>query len=1053
MVKAALKNPHAVIVLALAILVVGLRAIVKLPTDILPTFKTPAVQIVTFYPGMPAEVMEKDIMTRLERWTGQSNGIARQEAKAMIGVCVVKDFFREDVDPNTAMSQVTSLAMSDLFYLPPGTIPPMVMPFDPTATIPLCLISVSSPQFDETKLYDVAYFDLRNRLQSITGVIAPAVYGGRLRRILAYVDPLKAQARGLSPLDVINAVRDFNVMIPTGDAKFGALDYQINANGMVPAVAQLNDLPLRVGNGPPTYVRDVAKVEDSHQIQTNIVRVQGKRQVYIPIYRQPGANTIAVVEGIKAQLKPILERIKGINLDVVMDQSVYVRQAIRNLVQEAALGFLLAAAMVFIFLGSARPTGIVLVALPLAVLGSLIGLYFTRQTLNAMTLGGIAVVIGLLIDESIVVLENTARHLELGASPREAALIGASEVMRPLTIVTITISVVFFPIVFMGGIGKFLFMPLALAVIFAIWTSRLLASTFVPVSAARFFTRTAKTNSPSPQSSPSERGDREASGEDWSEWFERVRVRYSGALDRVLQMRRLVLGATAALFILSMFIFKLIGTELFPQTDAGQFAVKVRATTGLRVEKTEELVTQVEKAIGAVIPEKERTMIVSNIGILLDWPAAYTPNSGPQDAFLLVQLAQHHARSTFFYVDELRKKLPQQFPGIEFNFDTGGMLSAALNGGLPAPINIQVEGNKLEVAHEIAVKIKRHAETVRGAVDVRIQQRLDAPQINIDIDRVKAAQVGLTQEEVVKNIVTALNSSINFAPSFWIDEKNGNHYFIGAQYRENDIQSINTILDIPITGKNQTTPVALRTFGKFSRGTAYSEINHLNITRVTDVFVNVRGRDVGSVVGDIERYVDNIKNDRAQVPEGYSIQMRGEVKTMHESFTSLGFGFLLAIVLVYLVMIVEFRSFLDPFIVMFAVPLGLIGVAWMLFLTQTFLSIQSMMGIIMMVGIVVSFSVLMVDFANRILTEAAEKNERKTPRDAIAEAATIRLRPILMTGLAAILGLMPMAFFGGANIPLARAIVGGILAALVLVLFVVPVLYVLFKREKAVAVS
>ena len=1053
MVKAALKNPHAVIVLALAILVVGLTAIVKLPTDILPTFKTPAVQIVTFYPGMPAEVMEKDIMTRLERWTGQSNGIARQEAKAMIGVCVVKDFFREDVDPNTAMSQVTSLAMSDLFYLPPGTIPPMVMPFDPTATIPLCLISVSSPQFDETKLYDVAYFDLRNRLQSITGVIAPAVYGGRLRRILAYVDPLKAQARGMSPLDVINSVRDFNVMIPTGNAKFGALDYQINANGMVPAVEQLNDLPLRVGNGPPTYVRDVAKVEDSHQIQTNIVRVQGKRQVYIPIYRQPGANTIAVVEGIKAQLKPILERIKGINLDVVMDQSVYVRQAIRNLVQEAALGFLLAAAMVFIFLGSVRPTGIVLVALPLAVLGSLIGLYFTRQTLNAMTLGGIAVVIGLLIDESIVVLENTARHLELGASPREAALIGASEVMRPLTIVTITISVVFFPIVFMGGIGKFLFMPLALAVIFAIWTSRLLASTFVPVSAARFFTRTAKTNSPSPQSSPSERGEREASGEDWSEWFERVRACYSGSLDRVLQMRRLVLGATAALFILSMFIFKLIGTELFPQTDAGQFAVKVRATTGLRVEKTEELVTQVEKAIGAVIPEKERKMIVSNIGILLDWPAAYTPNSGPQDAFVLVQLAQHHARSTFFYVDELRKKLPQQFPGIEFNFDTGGMLSAALNGGLPAPINIQVEGNKLEVAHEIAEKIKRHAETVRGAVDVRIQQRLDAPQINIDIDRVKAAQVGLTQEEVVKNIVTALNSSINFAPSFWIDEKNGNHYFIGAQYRENDIQSINSILDIPITGKNQTTPVALRTFGKFSRGTAYSEINHLNITRATDVFVNVRGRDVGSVVGDIERYVDNIKNDRAQVPESYSIQMRGEVKTMHESFTSLGFGFLLAIVLVYLVMIVEFRSFLDPFIVMFAVPLGLIGVAWMLFLTHTFLSIQSMMGIIMMVGIVVSFSVLMVDFANRILAEAAEKNEHKTPRDAIAEAATIRLRPILMTGLAAILGLMPMAHFGGANIPLARAVVGGILAALVLVLFVVPVLYVLFKREKAVAVS
>jgi len=1036
MVKAALRNPHAVIVLALTILVIGLTAISKLSTDILPTFKTPAVQVVTFYPGMPAEVMEKDITTRLERWTGQSNGIARQEAKSMVGVSVVKDFFREDIDPNTAMSQVTSLAMSDLYYLPPGTIPPMVMPFDPTATIPLCLISVSSPQFDETKLYDVAYFDLRNRLQSITGVIAPAVYGGRLRRILAYVDPLKAQARGLSPLDVINAVRDFNVMIPTGDAKFGALDYQINANGMVPTVAELNDLPLVVGHGPTTYIHDVAKVEDSHQIQTNIVRVQGKRQVYIPIYRQPGANTIAVVEGIKAQLKPILERIKGINLDVVMDQSVYVRQAIRNLVQEAGLGFLLAAGMVFIFLGSARPTVIVLIALPLAVLGALIGLYFTHETLNAMTLGGIAVVIGLLIDESIVVLENTARHLDLGVSPREAALVGASEVMRPLTIVTITISVVFFPIIFISGIGKFLFMPLAKSVVFAIWTSRLLASTLVPVCAARFFKRRVTES----------RNKRE-------NWFDRVRASYSRALERALQWRWRVLGATAALFILSMLIFKLIGTELFPQSDAGQFSVKVRATTGLRVEKTEELIAQIEKAIGAVIPERERKMIISNIGILLDWPAAYTPNSGPQDTFVLLQLAEHHGRSSFSYVAELRKKLPQQFPGIEFNFDTGGMLSAALNGGLPSPINIQVEGNKLEVAHEIAEKIKRFAENVRGAVDVRIQQRLDAPQINIDTDRVKAAQVGLTQDEIVKNIVTALNSSTNFAPSFWIDEKNGNHYFIGAQYRENDIQSINTVLDIPVTGKKQPIPVALRTVAKFSRGTAYSEINHLNITRVTDIFVNVHGRDVGSVAGDIERYVVKIKSDRSQVPEGYAVQMRGEVKTMHESFKSLGFGFILAVVLVYLVMIVQFRSFLDPFIVMFAVPLGLIGVGLMLFFTHTFLSIQSIMGIIMMVGIVVSFSVLMVDFANRILVEAAEKNEGKTPRDAITEAAAIRLRPILMTGLAAILGLTPMAMFGGANIPLARAVVGGILAALALVLFVVPVLYVLFKREKAVAVS
>ncbi len=509
-----------------------------------------------------------------------------------------------------------------------------------------------------------------------------------------------------------------------------------------------------------------------------------------------------------------------------------------------------------------------------------------------------------------------------------------------------------------------------------------------------------------------------------------------------------MLAAATVLFVGSLFLFKLMGTELFPQTDAGQFMVRVRAQTGLRVERTEQLIADVEKAIAATIPEKDRKIIISNIGVLLDWPAAYTPNSGPSDAFVLVQLAENHKRSTFDYVDELRAKLPKEFPGTEFSFDTGGMLTAALNGGLPSPINIQVEGNRLEVAPAIAEKIKRFAETVPGAADVRIQQRLDAPQINVDVDRVKAAQIGLTQDGIVKNIVTALNSSINFAPSFWIDERNGNHYFIGAQYREQDIRSLETVLDIPITGPKQATPIPLRNVAKFSRSTAPSEINHLNITRVTDIYVNVRGRDLGSVAVDIEKFINKIRDDRSEVPKGYHIKMRGEVKSMRDSFHSLGFGFVLAIVLVYLVMVVQFRSFLDPFIVMFAVPLGLIGVALMLYFTGTYLSIQSAMGIIMMVGIVVSFSVIMVDFANRILEEAREKDVRKSTRQAITEAATLRLRPILMVGLAAIFGLTPMAIAGGANIPLARAVVGGLLAAVIMVLFLVPILYLLFKGER-----
>ena len=536
-------------------------------------------------------------------------------------------------------------------------------------------------------------------------------------------------------------------------------------------------------------------------------------------------------------------------------------------------------------------------------------------------------------------------------------------------------------------------------------------------------------------------------------WFHRVRQTYERLLNKAFALRWLVLGVTAALFIGSLFLFKQMGTELFPQTDAGQFMVKVRGQNGLRIERTEQLIAEVEKSIAATIPEKERKIIISNIGVLLDWPAAYTPNSGPQDAFILVQLAEKHGRSTFDYVDELRAKLSKEFPGVEFNFDTGGMMTAALNGGLPSPINIQVEGNKLEAAHDIAEKIKRFAETVPGAVDVRIQQRLDAPEIKVDVDRVKSAQVGITQEEIVKNIVTGLNSSVNFAPSFWIDERNGNHYFIGAQYHESDIKSFETVLDIPITGKKQPTAIPLRNVAKISRGTAPSEINHLNITRVTDIYVNVRGRDVGSVAADIEKYINKIRNDRAEVPEGYYIQMRGEVKSMRDSFQSLGFGFVLAVVLVYLVMVVQFRSFLDPFIVMFAVPLGLIGVALMLYFTGTYLSIQSAMGIIMMVGIVVSFSVIMVDFANRILEEAREKGQPKTTRHAIVESATLRLRPILMVGLAAILGLTPMAIAGGANVPLARAVVGGLLAAVVMVLFVVPILYLMFKGEKRIAAA
>ena len=781
MIRLALRNPYAVIVMVLGVVLIGLTAITRIPTDILPIFKTPAVQILTFYPGMPAEIVERDMTNRLERWTSQANGIARQESKSITGVSIVKDYFRPDIDPNTAMSQVSSLAISDLFYLPPGTIPPMVMPFDPTATIPLALLSVSSPVMDEKQLYDVAYFSIRNQLSGITGVIAPAVYGGKLRRILVYLDPDRLRGYGLAPMDVVQTLRSFNVFIPLGNAKIGDLDYQINANGMVPRVEEINDFPVKIENGAPVFVRDVGAVKDAFAIQTNIVHVDGRRQVYIPIYRQPGANTIQAVEGVKDAIPRILSRIpKGIRLDVISDQSHFVRESIASLETEGLLGGILASLMILAFIGSFRSMVLIFISIPLSVLAAFIGLYFTGDTINAMTLGGLALAVGRLVDDSIVVLENTHRHLQMGKKTLQAVREAAEEVGMPVLVSTITTIVVFFPVIFLSGMGRYLFTPLALSVAFAMAASYVMAMTVVPVSLTYFYRRheggTLEEHKP-------------RLFQHFERAFERLRNKYEQTLDRALAHGRTVLLIAGGLFAGSLVLYPLIGTELFPSVDAGQFMIRVRGPSGMRIEKMEELIAQIEAALQENIPAGDRKSIISNIGVLYDWPAAYTPNSGPQDAFVNVQLTPERSQTAQACVAQLRPKLEQRFPGIEFSFDTGGILTAALNFGLPSPINIQVEGNDLQVSYAIAEKIKSIANAVPGATDVRIQQRLDYPQIDLNVDRVKAAYLGLTQQDVVKNAVSALNSSINFDPAFWIDDKTGNHYFLGVQYPEERIES------------------------------------------------------------------------------------------------------------------------------------------------------------------------------------------------------------------------------------------------------------------------
>lgn len=1037
MIDFAFKNKHLIIVLAMLTAVISLVAVQRLPVDILPNYNTSAVQVLTLYPGMPAEVMEKDITSRLERWTGQANGIDRQESKSMIGVSIVKDFFTEDIDPNTALSQVTSLAMSDLYYLPPGTIPPMVMPYDPTASIPLALLAVSSDSLSEKELYDIAYFDLRNLLGAVPGVIAPAVYGGKLRRIFMYVHPDKLQAYHLSQTDVIEAVQKSNVLIPTGDVNIGNLNYSVNANGMLPEVKDFNDIVIKMASdGSPIFLKDIGYAKDSSAIQTNIVHINGKRQVYIPVYKRTGANTIAAVEGIKSKLDELKERLpKAVNLDVVLDQSIYVRHSINGLIKEGVIGLALVSFALLLFLGNYRATFIVAISIPLSVMFAFIGLFFTGDTINSMTLGGIALAIGLLVDSSIVVIENIEKHLKAGQAPSVAAFEGAKEVALPVLVTTITIFIVFFPIVFLTGISKYLFTPLAIVVSLTMIGSYFFSMTLVPIMAAALFkheiVRTEDTR---------ELKYMKLSFQGFQNGFHRLTERYTASMDTVLRLRWPLLGLVALLFLGALWGFGKLGTELFPQMDVGQISIDVRMESGTRIEKTEATITQIERFIQQEIGA-DLNLIIANMGVLNDWPAAYTPNSGTQDATLAIQLKEGYQTSTADYVKRLRTGLKRQFPGVQFIFNTGGIVTAALNFGLPSPLDIQIIGNDLHKARDIAVKVRDIVQGIEGAEDVRIHQRYDHPEIKVDIDRVKAAQLGITAESVVKNTVSALNSSVNFKPSFWIDEKNGNHYFIGVTYPEAELDNPEAVDNIALPG-NGGRVTLLKNIAKSTLTSAPIEVNHLNLQRVTDVFANVEGRDIGSAAAEIEVKLAEL---RKSLPEGYKIVMRGEVKSMNDSFGNLGLGLGLAILLVYLVIVPLLRSFKLPLIIITVIPLGLIGVTAMLLATGTYLNIQSMMGIIMMVGITVAYSNLLVDKMNNLYREGLPLIE------AIKAGASNRFRPIVMTATVATFALLPMALGletgGEANVPLARAIIGGVLAATFLSLFVVPVLFFTFNKN------
>ncbi len=1078
LIKASLRNPYMVATLVFMILVLGVLSALRMPVDILPVFRSAAVQVITYYQGMPASSIEKTITNRIERWCNQAPGAERVESKSVPGVSVVKIYFRDDIDPNSALTVTNSLALGTLPTLPPNTLPPVVLPFDPTGTLPLGVLTVSNGNLDEAHVKDVARIDVRNMLGAVPGCVAPVVVGGKDRTILIYLNPKKMEARNLSPLDVVHALQKGNLMVTPGTAYFGDNQVLLDTNVMVASVEELNDLPIRLGSSDAVYLRDIGRAEDSYAIQTSRVHINDRREVYVPIYRQQGASSLAVADGVKKRIAFMESQLPpGTRLEFVMDQSFYVREAIHSLVHEGIIGALLVSIMILIFLGNWRMTLIACLSIPLAILGAFIGLYTTGNTINAMTLGGLALAIGPLVDDAIVELENNHRNYSLGKSRVRAALDGCAEVMIPVLVATFTTVIVLCPIALMPGMGGFLFRPLALAVAFAMFTSFLLSRTFVPMMCAKFL--------------PDEHRGSGGHGRHGGGWFGRIHQRIERSLDRLtaryerslswaLDHRRLVLTGVGLLFAGSLCLTFGIGREFFPQVDAGQITLYVRTPSNQRLDAAERRISEVEQFVKETIPAAEREMIVSEMGVDTDWSSAYTANSGQQDAVIRVQLNERRSHSAQEYAVQLRHRLAEdaRFADLRVSCDTAGIVSTALNYGASSPLDIQVAGGSTEQALNLAKEIRAEAARIPGTADVRIMQRVDAPYMVIDVDRKKAASANLSAQDVILQVVAAMNSSVSINRNFWIDAKSGNQYFVAVQYDEDPQRNLQDVLNVVATGTNQPNPVKLGSLVRLRRSTDAVEVNHTNLYRTFNVLVNTEGRDIASVARALERKLAKVRNGLNQhvqhaeeewqklhqkhdpaaeaqlVKAGKELanlkslrwQLKGEYARMNDSFRNLVIGLALAAVLVYLLQVALFRSWVGPFIIMFTVPLGLIGVLTMLFVTRTTLNVQSQMGVIFLVGIAVNNGVLLVEFANK-----QRKAGASVPR-AITTAAAIRFRPILMTFLATFLALTPMAIGLGrgseANVPLARAVVGGLLTSTCLTLFVVPILYTLFMREQ-----
>ena len=1047
-VRLALRRPYTFVVMAILIGILGVLSIVTTPTDIFPYINIPMVGVIWTYNGMSPDDMAKRVLVVSERaMTTTVNGIERIESTAYNGVGLIRVYMQPGTNVDLAVAQVTAVSQTLLRTMPPGIFPPLIVQSD-ASSVPILQLGLSSGTLTERELYDYGQNFIRTRLATIPGISVPLPYGGKVRSVMVDLDPDALYGKGLSATDISSALNLQNLILPTGTVKIGTREYLIRLNSSPELISAMNDMPIKTVNGAPVYMRDIGQVRDGYQVQTNIVRINGGLSSLLTVLRHGGASTLAVVQGVKDLLPKIQATLPpALNVTQLFDQSLFVRAAVFGVVREATIAALLTALMILLFLGSWRSTLIVCISIPLSILTSLTVLGFLGETINVMTLGGLALAVGILVDDATVEIENVHRNMGIkGKTLVRAILDGAQEIAVPAFVSTLCICIVFVPVLMLSGAAKYLFTPLAMGVAFAMLTSYLLTRTIVPTLVHYLLPSEMELY----QEGQAAEAAAKSAGVIWrihqafDRKFERFREAYHTLLEWVLAHRALAGGAFMAFALASAGLIAVIGEDFFPYVDAGQMRLHVRCPTGTRIEEAAAIFSSVEREVRRVIPAQELDSILDNIGL---------PNSGINLAFsdsitngngdgeILISLKPGH-HPTPGYTRELRRTLTAQFPAESFFFQAADITSQILNFGLPAPVDVQVTGNNLAQNAEVAQKLQNQIAGLPGAVDVFVRQRLDFPTLDVNVDRILANEAGLTQRDVASSLLISLSASGQVAPNQWLDPQNGVNYQVAAQTPQYKIDSFEAMQRTPITAPSGGTRQLLSNLARLKRNNSAEIESHYDIQPVVDIFASPDQRDLGGLAADIESIITKM---RSSLPRGTTIDLRGQVDTMRTSFTRLGLGMIFAVVLVYLIMAINFQSWLDPFIILTALPGALAGMLWMLYLTGTTLSVPALMGAIMGIGVATANSILLVTFAND------ERAVGKSAVESALSAGFTRIRPVTMTALAMIIGMLPMAFAlgegGEQNAPLGRAVIGGLLFATPTTLFFVPIVYTLLRRK------